>query len=79
MENNTIIDSEGNERTQRDISIDDKPARARPRKGARIRVYNKRRSKVFTSDGFLDAESEGEILASDMKIPGIRDNVIKIA
>ena len=61
---------------QRPVSLDAKPKRGRPAKGKRVRVYNKVRAKLFTSDGFLDPESEGDVLESDLKTLG--NNVIRL-
>ena len=77
-------DEGGQELTQRPISIDVSKAprkkRARVNNSGRIRVYNKRRSKVFCSDCTVGPNEEADILASDLKTyPGLNDYLIKVA
>ena len=61
---------------QRPVSLDVKPKRGRPVKGKKVKVYNKIRAKLFTSDGFIEPEGEGYILESELAAYG--DKVIKL-
>lgn len=75
----TVTDDEGNEFKQRPMSLGEDDAKpAGPQPGERVRVYNKVRSRLHCSDCILDPESEGDILVSDLDVPGIKANVIKV-
>lgn len=76
-----IVDDGGTEHVQRAFSIDAAPKKkvGRPRKGTRVKVYNKYRARVFLLDGsFLEPESEGTVSPEDMKVPGIQRKVIEV-
>jgi hypothetical protein len=77
----TTKDEAGNEYIQRPVSLDLKRGPGRPRKnpGARVKVYNKLKTRLYLSDGVLEANAEAEILVTDLAIPGIKRNVLKIA
>lgn len=71
-------DARGSELLQRPVSIDG-PVKQVHKEGRRVRVYNKRRSTLFCTDCKIPANSEAMILETDLNIPGVRDNVIKVA
>ena len=62
---------------QRPFDINAPVKESKPKEGERVRVYNKIRAKLFTSDGFIPAESEGDVLVSDL--PSLGDKVIRVS
>ncbi len=75
----TTMDAAGKEFAQRPLSLAKTPSvKSALDPGKRVRVYNKRRSRLFCTDCSLEAEGEGSILATDLKIPGVRANVLEL-
>ena len=70
-------DAAGQELVQRPVSLDAEPAPALQR-GARTKVYNKYRARLFCTDTVLEPEGTGSILVSDLQFPGIAEKVIEI-
>ena len=62
---------------QRPFDINGPVSKPKPKAGERVRVYNKIRAKLFTSDGCLEPESEGDVLVSDFEALG--DKVIRVS
>ena len=68
-------DDEGRELVQRPISLHGAVGQ-KLKPGRRVRVYNKLRAKLFTSDGFLLPQSEGDVLEEDL--PKLGNKVVRV-
>lgn len=70
-------DAAGQDLVQRPVSLR-KEAPPALKKGARTKVYNKYRARLFCSDTVLEPESVGSILVSDLQKPSIASKVIEV-
>ncbi len=73
------VDESGQELLQRPIDLK-APRKARTIPGKRVKVYHKRNTTVWLSDGkFLGPQAEGYILEVDAKHPNIAPHILRLA
>lgn len=61
---------------QRPVSLDTPIEKPAPRPGARVRVYNRYPSAIFTSEGEIPPLQEAMVLESDLEHPFLRANLL---
>ena len=75
----TVKDETGKEFTQRPVTLTADAVKPILKPGERVKVYNKRPTRLYFSDCVLEAHAEGMVLASDLKREKLAAKVIKVA
>lgn len=79
---NPMADTYDPDEAPKQRTVDLPPAQAGPKPlepGSRVRVYHKRRCRMFLSDCTIGPNEERDILVSDLLIPGVAEHVVKLA
>ncbi len=79
------VDESGQHLMQRPMSIEKRP-RGRPRKQAapakdaseRVRIYHKRKTRMFLTDCVVGPHEEASVLRSDIEHPNVKPHVVII-
>ena len=61
---------------QRPVNLHDPVPKPAPKPGARVRVYNRYPSAIFTSEGPIPGHQEAWVLESDLEHPFLRANLL---
>ena len=73
-----VTASDGSKLVQRPVDWNKKDKPPRKRRGKRVKIYHKRRTKMFLTDCTVGPNEEASILATDARNPNVAPHIVVI-